>query len=119
MTPQAAIAALDRQLHLHGHDAVLRRATWSGTTKTTADVTVRIKLRGYAPDELVGGIIQGDSAVVMSPTQINAAGWPSGAPEPPKAGDTLVSAGRARAVIAAEPIYLGGEVVRIEMQVRG
>ena len=119
MTPAAAIAALDRQLRRHGHDAVLRRSTWSGTTRTTADVAVRIKLRGYAPDELVSGITQGDSEVVMSPTQINAAGWPSGAPEPPKAGDTLVSAGRARAVIAAEPIYLGGELVRINLQVRG
>ena len=119
MTPAAAIAALDKQLRRHGHDAVLRRSTWSGTTKTTADVTVRIKLRGYAPDELLGGITQDDSEVVMSPTQINAAGWPSGTPEPPKAGDTLVSAGRARAVIAAEPIYLGGELVRINLQVRG
>ncbi|MDF2809321.1 MAG: hypothetical protein K0S56_352 [Microvirga sp.] len=119
MTPAAAIAALDKQLRRHGQDAVLRRSTWSGTTKNSVDVTVRITLRGYAPDELVGGITQGDSEVVMSPTQINAAGWPSGAPEPPKAGDTLVSAGRARAVIAAEPIYLGGELVRIDLQVRG
>ena len=119
MTPQAAIASLDRQLRLHGHDAVLRRSTWSGTNKASADVTVRIKLQGYAPDELVGGIMQGDSKVVMAPTQIKAAGWPAGTPEPPKAGDTLVSAGRARAVIAAEPIYLGGELVRINLQVRG
>ncbi len=38
MTPAAAIAALNRQLALHGQDAVLRRSTWVGTTKTNFDV---------------------------------------------------------------------------------
>ncbi len=85
MTPEAAIAvarpavappARPRRcaasLHLVGNDQDLRRRHSSASS-----------CKGYAPDELVG-VTQGDSAVVMAPTQIKAAGWPSGAPEPRK-----------------------------------
>ncbi|CAA0095048.1 Uncharacterised protein [Starkeya nomas] len=119
MTPAAAIAALNRQLALHGQDAVLRRSTWVGTTKTNFDVDVRITLRGYRPDELLGGITQGDSQVVLGPTEIAVAGWPDSMVDVPRAGDQIIAAGRTRSVIAAAPIHLGGELVRIDMQVRG
>lgn len=107
MSPEQAIAALDRQIALHGQDVVLRRGT--------ADYPMRGWVRGYRPDELAGGIQQGDSDVVLSPTDLAAAGFPG----PPKRLDVLVTAGRARSVQLADPVQIGGKTVRHNLQVRG
>ncbi|MBS7545114.1 hypothetical protein [Ancylobacter oerskovii] len=125
MTPAEIIADLDTALSHFGADAVLRRVTWAGGNSTNDDVTVRIQARGYTPRELTGNIVQGDTKVILSPTQLVAAGWPT-VPQTdgtdarvPRKGDKLVIAGRVRNVEAAAPIYVGGELLRIEMQVRG
>jgi hypothetical protein len=81
-------------------------------------------VRGYAPQELVGGIAQTDAHVIMSPTQIIAAGWTSGRPanedqRVPLKGNRAFIAGKARNVEAAVGIYVAGELVRIEMRVLG
>ena len=66
--------------------------------------------------------------LILSPTEITRSGWPgpnSSATSTnqdrrvPRKGDAVVIAGRKRAVEAAGGIYLGGEVVRIEMRVLG
>ncbi|WP_428031493.1 hypothetical protein [Ancylobacter sp.] len=119
MTPDAAIGSLNRQLRKHGHDAILRRSTWSGTERADFEVGVRITLRGYRPDEIIGGIMQGDSEVVLAPTQLRAEGWPSGEAELPRQGDTIVSAGRPRSVVGVDPRFIGDTLVRINLQVRG
>ncbi|MCS0497866.1 hypothetical protein NVS89_22505 [Ancylobacter sp. MQZ15Z-1] len=119
MTPSSAITALDRQLRKHGHDALLRRQAWAGTVRTSADLPVRVCLRGYRPDELTGGIVQGDSEIVISPTELGASAWPDGAGELPRQGDVIISGSRSLAVIAVDPRYIGGDLVRINLQVRG
>lgn len=119
MTPTAALVALDRQLRLHGQNATLRRSLWSGTERTDIEATVRIALRGYRPDEITGGIMQGDSEVILSPTQLIAEGWPSGEAELPRQGDTIVSAGRPRSIVGVDPRFIGETLVRINLQVRG
>ncbi|GAB4071758.1 hypothetical protein KHC28_00395 [Ancylobacter sonchi] len=125
MTPLQARASLDRQLARHGANAILRRPVWTGGSSTGDDVTIRIAAQGFSPKELTGSVVQGDTKVILSPTQIIAAGWPS-APQVdgtdarvPIRGDKLVIAGRVRNIEAAAPIYLAGELVRIELQVRG
>lgn len=125
MTPAACIAALNRVLAAHGEDIRLQRLM--GTQQVPVEVACRAHVRGYEPHELVGGIAQGDSRVLISPTEIEAAQWPGGQVEGavvgdarvPKKGDRLFIAGRARQVEAVKPIYLDGELVRIEMAVRG
>lgn len=107
MSPDQAIAALDRQIALHGQDVVLRR----GAT----DYPMRGWVRGYRPDELAGGIQQGDSDVVLSPTGLAAAGFP----DRPKRGDKLLTTGRLRNVEYADPVQIGGKTVRHNLQVRG
>ena len=117
---------LDRQLAASGQDIVLTRTVAGGGP---VSVTCRAQVRSYQPHELVAGtgLIQGDSLVVISPTQIAAAGWAGpqvgGQPDvriPDKnKGDKVVIAGRTRAVQMAWGTYLAGELVRIEMQVRG
>lgn len=123
MTPE--IAALDRALARAGELIVLRRMT--GTTpQTWFDVKCRALVRGYKPEELIGSITQTDSLVILSPTEIDRAQWPGGVapttttdPRIPKKGDKAVIRGATRNVEAVGPIYVRGELVRIEMRVIG
>jgi hypothetical protein len=113
MTPAMAIAALDRALGIAGENITLRRTT--GTALIPLDVACRAVVRGYQPHQLVGTIIQGDSQVILSPSEMKRRQWTW----PPRKNDKAVIAGKVRNIEAAAPIYMGGELVRIELQVRG
>lgn len=127
MTPETAIAMLDRQLAAHGEEIRLQRLTLGpGGVQIPFEVVCNAFVRGYAPDELVGGITQQDAKVIISPTEIIANDWPGPATSPttsdrrvPRKGDRTYIAGKARAVEAAAGLYLAGELVRIEMRVLG
>jgi hypothetical protein len=125
MTPADALAMLDSQLAEHGETIVLRRLTLGpGGTQIPFSVNCLAFVRGYEPEQLVGGITQQDSRVILSPTQIVAAGWTSGRGPTedrriPMKNNQAVVQGRAKNVEAAVGKYLNGELVRIEMQVRG
>ena len=123
---EQAIADLDAALASDGEWIELWRET--GPQRFPFKVKCRAFVRGYAAQELVGGIAQTDSKIVMSPTEIVRAGWPgpnsSATPtnqdrRVPRKGDAVVIGGRKRAVEAAGGIYLGGELVRIELRVLG
>jgi hypothetical protein len=122
---EAAIADLDRELLAIGQVATLRRLQLvAGVQSILSSVDVRIVMRQYQPSELVGGIIQGDSFVILSPSEIIAANWPGTATAPgdkrvPKKGDQLIVQGIARTVQSATPYYPWGTLCRIELQVRG
>ena len=107
MTPAAAIALLDRNVEQHGQTVILRR----GAT----DLSILAFVRDFRPDEIVGGIAQGDSNVVVSPTQI--AGSPFA--ESILRNDKVVIRGRVRNVQSADPILIADQLVRINLQVRG
>lgn len=89
----------------------------------------RAIIRGYTPQELVGGITQTDSLVVISPTDLIRAQWPGGQtpvsglfvsdPFLPVKGDYVILQGRLRIIEVVGPIYVGPELVRIEMRVIG
>lgn len=119
---------LDAMLRSDGQQVTLRRIV--GTTNQTAvDCQCWAFVRGYKANELAGAIIQGDSAVILSATDIIEAQWPGGQPvtspppetDPrvPRATDRVIIEGRSRAIISAEPIYVGGELHRVNLQVRG
>lgn len=112
MTPEGAIASLDRQIARHGQPITLRRVV---ANAPAIEATLYGFVRGYRPDELVGGIQQGDTEVVLSPSRLKAAGWMSD----PKRLDKVIVAGRIRNVENAVPIYIRGTVVRYNLQVRG
>jgi len=119
------LAGLDDALARAGSDIVLRRVRGTAPGLTNYDVTVRAAVRSYRPEEIVGGISATDSQVIISPTQIAAAGWPgdgeTGSPDPalPRINDKVVIAGRTRNIAAVRPFYVGDELVRIELQVSG
>ncbi|QCO15525.1 hypothetical protein D3869_09950 [Azospirillum brasilense] len=119
------MAALDRALAIAGETVVLRRQ-YGVSPSVFVDVECRGFVRGYRPEELIGGISQTDIFVILSPTEIERAKWPGGSglssttdPRVPKKGDKLVVRGALRNVEAAGPIYVRGELVRIEMRVLG
>lgn len=121
------IRELDKSLQEDGEDIVLRRVVGT-TNRVFNDVTCRAFVRGYAPNELIAGITQQDSKVILSPTQINRAQWPGGQPPntpgdpriPSKnRGDKAIIAGKERTIESATGIPIDGELVRIEMRVLG
>lgn len=119
-----ALAALDRGLARVGQDIILQRMNGAAVA---SQVTCRAVVRGYAPDELVGGITQQDSFVILSPTQIIAANWKAFAVSGettldqriPIKGNKAVINGKTRNIEAAGGLYVDGELVRIEMRVLG
>lgn len=116
MTPEAAIGALDRQLAIHGEDILLRRETkGAGTLLIPFDCGVRAKVRDYTAAELVGELQQGDSQVILSPSEMTDRQWPA----PPRKGDKVVIKGKVRAVMNVVPFDIGGTVARYELSVRG
>lgn len=122
------IRDLDTDLAEAGEDVIIRRLTGTGN-QVNVDVTCRAFVRAFQPHELVDTIIQGDSSVIISATQLLASGWPGAGPVPapgatpdrrvPNSGDKIIIAGRPRTVVAGAPIYLSGQLVRVNLQVRG
>ena len=129
MTPAAAISMLDRQLAAHGERVRLQRLTLGPAgIQVPFSVRCRAFVRGFEPEELVGGIKQTDSKVILSPTEIMRKAWPGPAigQQPPGQDrripvkdDRVFIKGKPRNVDAATGIYLNGVLVRIEMRVIG
>jgi hypothetical protein len=111
------IAALDAALVAVGEDIVLRRVIGEDPNTTNVDVTCRAVVRTFEPEELVGGIAQTMSKVIISPSEINAAGWPGSGPNLPQRLDQVVIAGRVKDIETVDPIYVRGVLVRIELRV--
>ncbi|WP_416065414.1 hypothetical protein ACK9YZ_01310 [Rhizobium sp. ZK1] len=123
MTPEHAIVQLDDQLLKHGEDILLRRRVSGGPD---AEVTCRALVRGVKAEKIVGTITQLDLEVIISPTQILAAGWPGGGqpsvavdPRLPKVTDFMVIKGRERQVKMSDPIFLHGQWIRCNLVVAG
>lgn len=131
MSAQEEIAELDRALMLDGQDIVLRHVTGStAATQVSVDVTCRAFVRGFAPEELVSGITQQDSRVVLSSTQIDAALWPGAPavlafddPDPrvpnKNRGDLCYIDGRKHSIESARGVTIDATLVRLDMVVRG
>jgi hypothetical protein len=73
---------------------------------------VPARVRFYKPTEVVGIIEAGDSLIVVSPTGLETFGLPT-------SNGYVVVNGSPRRIIAPNPIYVGGTLVRIDLQVRG
>lgn len=108
------ISALDRQLAKKGEDIIWRRYSGLGVARAPSDATVRASVRDYQPHEIASGIVQGDTRIVLSPTDVAPVGrgWP-------EIGDFVVIGSRERRVKAAPATLAGGVVVRIDLQVEG
>lgn len=122
------LAALDRALARKGEVITLRRSSGS-TPSTFFDVELKAIVRGYTPQELIGGLSQTDSLVIISPNDLARAQWPGGQtpqtgmfvsdPRLPRKNDRVIVQGRTRNVETVGPIFVGDEMVRIEMRILG
>ena len=128
-TPAGMISRLDEALGRRGENIVLRRVVKRSGGSVDADVNVRAVVRVVGAEKVVGTITQSDLQVILSPTQIMAAGWP-GADDNVVAGDAtdrrlpditdiVVVQGAPRQVKQTRPIFVGGVWVRHELVVAG
>jgi hypothetical protein len=128
MSPAETVANLDSSLAANGENILLRRMI-SGVQKS---VTVRAHIRNFhlSASDIVTGISKVPFVVIISLTQIRAAGWPQGAPAPaappfnvdsaiPVIGDTVIIKGVVRTVKSVDPRAVNGSVVRVQMMVEG
>lgn len=131
------VAQLDLALAADGQDIELWRLQGAGTNPAKVKVGCRAFVRRRANKELVGAIVQNDDWVIISPTEIDRAGWPGpwtpsmpGVPAEatqnpnrdyrlPRKGDKAVINGIDRAIEVVKPIYLDNALIRIELQVLG
>lgn len=112
MTPAEAIAKLDRQIAKHGQDITLRRVV---PNAPAIEKPSRAFARGYRPDELAGGIQQGDTLMILSPSTMPA----EFVSTPLKVNDRIISDGRTRNVQYVDPVRIDGVIVRFNVLVRG
>jgi hypothetical protein len=126
------IAALDNALARVGEDIILRRLFGILPNHTAADVKCRAKVTAISADQTVAGIPATTFEIIISPTQIKAAQWPGPRPQQtppfdvdqsiPRAGTTdkvLMRGLPPKDVIFVDPVMPDGEVVRINMKVKG
>jgi hypothetical protein len=124
----AAIADLDSALAEAGQDVILRRIVGSGTALVNIDVKCRASVRTYRlkEEQIDAGIATAVQLVTISPTQINEAQWPGGglpgqsvSPSIPRRNDKMIIDGRPRNVEAVEPMSVGNQIVRFNLEVVG
>lgn len=110
MTPAASIADLDAFLAEDGEDVRIRpRGDLTGD-----GVVVRAFVRGYRPDELAGGVQQGDREAIISPTGL------AGASLPTLERQMKLRIGeRWTNIEFANPVRQGGQIVRWNLWLRG
>jgi hypothetical protein len=126
------IAALDNALARAGEDIILRRLFGTLPNQTAVDVKCRAKVTAMSTEQTVAGIPVTTFEIIISPTQIKAAQWPGSSPPRlppldvdesiPRAGTTdkvLMRGLPPKDVFFVDPVMPGGEVVRINMKVKG
>ena len=107
-----SISTLNRQIAKKGQPVQFQRTVVNASPIV---IETRAFVRGYRPNELVGGITQADSQAILSPDDFVAAGL-----DPlPRKGDKLVIAGRLRIIEVANLTRVGTEVVRLDLRVIG
>jgi len=105
----AWIAMLDDQIAENGQDISL--VLVAPSSKTT--IPCRAFVRQYQPHELTGGILQGDTLVVVSPTALVTAS------RLPRRNDQVIVDGATKHIEYPNPVKLDNQLVRINLQVRG
>lgn len=117
MTPAQMKASYRRMMDMVGEDITLRRYTASGSNPAKTDKTVRARVTGYAPDELVGGITQGDRRIIVLSEDVAAQSFP----EPILRSDKVVVRGKELAIVVIDDNTrrLAGTLIAYEFTARG
>lgn len=106
------IASVAARIEREGEDVELLRMLEGGGEMRA---TVKAFVRGFKPEELGGGIVQGDRAMHVAPATLAAAGFP----DAPRKPDQVTIAGRTATVQSCETRRLRGVPCVHIVQVRG
>lgn len=114
MNPDTIIADLDASLVRAGETVTVRRYTApSGTPRPKIEAEdVPASVRAVKPEEMVGDIKATHSRVVLSPTGLTSL-------LPLKKDDKIVIQGRERNIDHPGPIFVQGQLVRMNLMVAG
>jgi hypothetical protein len=124
MLASNAAGMVNRFLSGDGEDVVISRIVDATTNPpTTVFATCRAFVRDYRPEELMGGIVLGDSKVSLGGAalaKLMQVQPPGGVlMNVPRKNDKIVVRGRQRNIEGVAPIAIGGQIVRIDLLVRG
>lgn len=72
MTPEAAHAMYLRQIDAHGEEVTFHRLG-----SPNVDETIRARVIGYRPDELVGAVQQGDVRIIALAEDVETSSFPT------------------------------------------
>ncbi len=108
ITPAEIAAEFDAE----GQTVTLQRIA-TGVVPVTA--TCKAMVRGYKAAELLGGIVQGDTRIVIAAATLAALGWPV----PPKKGDKALIGSRSATVQGVETMNVRDEPAKYIIQARG
>lgn len=108
------LADYKRAMARVGEDIAVRRFSGPASARTYVDTTVRARVVGYEPHELVGAIKQGDRKVVALVDALSAV-------LPVTTADALVVRGKPLAIEAVDDSTrrVDGVLIALEIQVRG
>lgn len=118
MTPAAARESYRKAIAAVGETVTIRRYSGLPPSRTAVNKTVRARVVGFAPDELIGGIVQGDRKLIVLAEDI---GSPITLPIVPGANDKVVVRGREMTVKAVDDNTrrIAGELIALEITVGG
>lgn len=106
------VASVEADIEREGEPVELLRNLPDGGQLTAS---LKAFVRGFKPEELGGGIVQGDRAMHVAPRKLAAAGWP----DAPRKPDQVTIAGKTATVQSCETRRLRGVPCMHLVQVRG
>lgn len=114
MTPQHMIAALDTALAGYGQAVTLQHTAVDadGAITVTDEIDCPAKVRPYGPQDLEAGEVK-EIKVILSPTSLGAFGIPN------RDDRIFVEVDNPSNVEQIEPLYYGGQLVRVNLLCRG
>jgi hypothetical protein len=117
MTPEQIKADYRAALDEVGEVITIRRFTGTGPNRPKFEVNVRARVTGFQPQEMIGGIQQGDrKAIVLHEDLVNA-----GFALPITNADFAVVQGRQHAIVAPDNATrrVAGETIAYELVIKG
>lgn len=117
MTADAIRASYRRAIDAVGETVTIRRYTGAGANRPYFDVSVRARVVGCTPQEIVGAIQEGDRKVILLAEDMIAAQ----APLDLRKGDKIVVRGREMDIHVADDSTrrVAGKIVAYEIMARG